>query len=65
MTDSGKREGVQGAPGAGHPGRWRGLAVAGYGCGDQTAFFQGAWVRPQIGLEMAMSMSRAKIAKPS
>ena len=31
----------------------------------QAAFFQGALVRPQIGLLMAMSMSRAKMAKPS
>jgi hypothetical protein len=31
----------------------------------QAAFFQGAFVRLQIGLEIAMSMSRAKMAKPS
>jgi hypothetical protein len=31
----------------------------------QAAFFQGAVVMPQTGELIAMSMSRAKIAKPS
>jgi hypothetical protein len=32
---------------------------------DQAAFFQGAWASFQTGELIAMSMSRAKIAKPS
>jgi len=49
-------------PGARPAGRVQGVRSV---VADQAAVFHGAFVSFQIGEEIAISMSRAKIAKPS